>query len=143
MTDGEEIRLAINLGLPTTRETVAAWPHRSKVLIPASTLTASPPQILFDYPLSGDFPFPLHAPRDPALGYTYGEDIDRVLDVYDEIYETERQTSTVEEGMMQGMMNRNRTDGKYGIYGHVLSDLVLTALDYEQNENTIYLGVDS
>lgn len=69
--------------------------------------------------------------------------MDRVMDAYEEVYETERQTSAVEEGLIPGMYNRVRTNGKYGIWGHELGDLLLVGMKYDPKKNIVDLTVDT
>lgn len=140
--DFETINL--NLGRDDTRSDAAAHKQRSEVFIPASAIDPSkPPQILIDYPVSDDFYFALAPLQDKSVGLTVGELIDRVLDIYDEVYAEEERTSSITPGYIPGMLNRNRTDGKYGVYGHVLSDLYWGSAHYEAKSNHIVLGIDS
>lgn len=62
--------------------------------------------------------------------------------MYDEEENTSK-TKTVPVKQRQGLLNRNETNGKYGIWGHDLSDLDLTSMDvYENEEGTIFLDLD-
>lgn len=140
----ESIRINIALGQASTKSKAAAHPDRSKVFIPASIIsTKGLPCIIVDYPVNDDFYFDMHSPQDTLVGVTVGELIDRVIEIYDEIYTTEEATSTIEPGVVPGMLNRNRTNGKYGVWGHVLSDLFFASADYDAAENRIDLGIDS
>lgn len=132
------------LGNPKTRSKAASHNQRAEVFIPASAIDPStPPQILIDYPVSDDFYFDLSPLQDRSVGLTVGELLDRVLDIYDEVYLEEEKTSSIQPDFIPGMLNRNRTDGKYGVYGHVLSDLYWVSAHYEPKSNKIVLGIDS
>lgn len=41
------------------------------------------------------------------------------------------------------LMNRARTDGKWGIWGHDLSDLDLHTVTYDSEKDLYFLGIDS
>lgn len=76
----------------------------------------------FSYPLDN----PAYFVLDSNTPITKRQFINWVSIMYHDIYETEQMTTTVLEGRNARFQdNRNATDGKYGIYGHHLSNLYL------------------
>lgn len=72
-----------------------------------------------------------------------------IADAYERMYEEERTTSTVAEQRMCDidpscmLINRAPTNGKWGIWGHDLKDLLLHTIIYDVDENKLYPRVDS
>lgn len=84
--------------------------------------------LVIDYPLTNAATVEISAPL--AQGFTRSALVRAICDEYDNIYEAEEgtaSTKTVPRSERGSQLNRNRTDGVYGIYGHDLDDLVLTA----------------
>jgi hypothetical protein len=85
--------------------------------------------LVIDYPLSTAATIPITAPI--PLGFTRAVLIRTICEEYAHVYDAEEGTAATktipveERGEMRG---RNRTDGAYGIWGHDLQDLVLTAV---------------
>jgi hypothetical protein len=84
--------------------------------------------LVIDFPLTTPATVPIEAPL--PLGFTRSALIKAICDEYSHIYDAEEGTAATktipraERGPMRG---RNRTDGAYGIWGHDLQDLVITA----------------
>jgi hypothetical protein len=84
--------------------------------------------LVIDYPLSSPASMEIAAPL--AIGFTRVALVKAICDEYAHVYDAEEGTAATktipleERGAMQ---SRNRTDGAYGIWGHDLQDLVLTA----------------
>jgi hypothetical protein len=84
--------------------------------------------LVIDYPLTTPASVAIEAPL--PLGFTRSALAKAICDEYAHIYEAEEGTAATktipieERGAMRG---RNRTDGAYGIWGHDLQDLVVTA----------------
>jgi hypothetical protein len=84
--------------------------------------------LVIDYPLTTPASVPIEAPL--PLGFTRAALAKAICDEYAHIYDAEEGTAATktipieERGAMRG---RNRTDGAYGIWGHDLQDLVVTA----------------
>jgi hypothetical protein len=84
--------------------------------------TAEEIQILFEYPLTNPDTFSFFHKG----GWTRGDFLTAVRSGYDKIYTVEAETSSIEVGRASPeLINRNITNGTYGIWGHVLSDLSL------------------
>lgn len=93
--------------------------------------------IIFDYPLNKPVVFEFKNPK----GFTRKALILAISKKYHEIYEEEEKSSkvkTVPLDKRTGIINRNETQGKYGIWGHDLSDLDLSSIEiHETNEGKI------
>lgn len=61
---------------------------------------------------------------------------------YRTIYAEETDTEGI-PGNIPGMLNRAPTNGKYGIWGHVLSDLYFEAIHINVNTKSINFGIGS
>jgi len=95
-------------------------------------------EVEFDYPLNNPATFTFEADTDK--GFTRAHLIRRVCQTYHQIYQ-EEEAEVGNPGHVEGMWNRKTSDGKYGIWGHDLSDLVLGV--YCQEGSLFGLGVDS
>jgi hypothetical protein len=84
--------------------------------------------LVIDYPLSNPASIPITAPI--PLGFTRAALIKTICDEYEHIYDAEEGTAAIKTIPPEDRgenPNRNRTDGAYGIWGHDLQDLVVTA----------------
>ena len=85
--------------------------------------------LLIVYPLTVPATVPIHAAL--SWGFTRGELVRAICEEYANVYEAEEATAatkTVPREERAERPERNRTDGVYGIWGHDLDELVLTAL---------------
>lgn len=93
-------------------------------------------EILFDYPL--DNPISIRTKSD--RGFTRSDLLSIISDKYKQIYREEESSAhqkTVPLNERKGLINRNSTDGKYGICCHDLIDLDLGAIDVFKDKNGI------
>jgi hypothetical protein len=84
--------------------------------------------LVIDYPLSTPATIPITAPL--PLGFTRAALAKLICDEYESIYAAEEGTAAIKTIPVEDrgeMRSRNRTDGAYGIWGHDLQDLVVTA----------------
>jgi hypothetical protein len=84
--------------------------------------------LVIDYPLSTPATIPIAAPL--PLGFTRAALVKTICEEYAHIYDAEEGTAatkTIPLDERGELRSRNRTDGAYGIWGHDLQDLVLTA----------------
>ena len=101
--------------------------------------------ILFDYPLNKPVSFEFNNEK----GFTRKDLILIINKKYHEIYDEEEKsakTKTIPAEKRTGLINRNETDGKFGIWGHDLSDLDLSGIEIHQDANgkiNIILQVES
>lgn len=95
--------------------------------------------IIFDYPLNNPATFEFKNPN----GFNRKELILAISKKYHEIYSEEEKSSkikTIPLDKRTGIINRNETQGKYGIWGHDLSDLDLSGIEvHETNEGKTYI----
>jgi hypothetical protein len=95
--------------------------------------------LVIEYPLTSPASVAISAPL--PLGFTRAALIRTICEEYSHIYDAEEGTAATktipveDRGAMRG---RNRTDGAYGIWGHDLQDLVLTAAHWtRQADGTV------
>ena len=114
--------------------------HKEAPVIKASTVT-----LVITYPLSKEYRETLSS----ETGAFSREQLCILIALaYENIYEEERRTSMLpEETMMERgglrLANRAPTNGTYGIWGHVLTDLLMHTVYYLPAKNEIHLGIDS
>lgn len=95
--------------------------------------------LVIDYPVTVFYTTPLTV---EASGLTRGGLVQFICRHYKKMYKEEDSGSKIKAGNIPGMYNRNETNGKYGIYGHDIGDLVLCSAEVSK-KNVITLGVDS
>lgn len=87
-------------------------------------------QLCIDYPLNHAHYFPLES----ATGFTRRIIVEAIVKTYVHIYaeekETIREMAVIPASQRRGLINRNTTDGKYGIWGHDIGDLVIEGIEY-------------
>ena len=112
-----------------------------KVVITYSEIT-----IIIDYPLNKPTEFIL---KSQEKGLTKKQLVLEISKKYHEIYtaeESSAKTKTIPLEKREGIINRNETDGKYGIWGHDIGDLDLSSVEVYKTESgqiQILLGVES
>lgn len=94
--------------------------------------------ITIDYPLTNAFVTKLETGKN---GLTRREVVTKICSFYKKIYDDEAKSMNGKESYIEGMYNRATSDGKYGIWGHVLGDLVLSDINIDGNKLSV--GVDS
>jgi hypothetical protein len=67
---------------------------------------------------------------DGKSSFTRKDIVDAILNRYEAIYAREAETSSIRVGTVEGSYNRNKTNGDFGIFGHVISDLVVEQVVY-------------
>jgi hypothetical protein len=97
--------------------------------------------LVIDYPLTTPATMAISAPL--PIGFTRAALIKAICDEYAHVYDAEEGTAatkTIPVEERGAMRNRNRTDGAYGIWGHDLQDLVLTAARWtRQADGTVQI----
>lgn len=86
--------------------------------------------IKFEYPLRNSVTLSFVNPD----GFTKFDFFSCVYEGYLSIYEEEESTDK-DPGMIPGMLNRGRSNGPYGIWGHVMEDLFLEGVEDKGNSN--------
>jgi len=86
--------------------------------------------VIFDYPFSKQYNVEIKSSK----GFTRKMLIMEISKIYHHIYNQEEKTATVKTLPMEKrtMYNRNETNGKFGIWGHDIGDLVLSGIDVHQ-----------
>jgi len=95
---------------------------RKEVVISEDKVT-----IVIDYPLKNEFRFDLNSTN----GFTREKLVSEISKNYLKLYEEEERTATIKTVPVEKrtkIYNRNETNGKYGIWGHDISDLVLSEI---------------
>lgn len=94
--------------------------------------------IHYDYPLTNQVSF------EHEFDGSLSDVISKICEDYKEIYERESETTTIPVVPIEqrvGLINRNTTNGEYGIWGHDIDDLYLHSIYI--TDNNIRLGIDS
>lgn len=95
-------------------------------------------RMYYDYPLSfvviGEIQRDIYDTSDIVLAFCQG---------YQEIYRLEEDSCKVQPAHLPGMMNRNMTDGCFGIWGHDLGDLVLEGIVFHNSGKDITFSIGS
>jgi hypothetical protein len=96
--------------------------------------------LIIDYPLTKPASFTLES---VSKSFSRKELIKAISEKYHEVYageEKSTKTEIVPRDKREGLINRNETNGKYGICCHDLSDLDLSSIDvFKNDEGKIYL----
>ena len=92
-----------------------------------------------DYPLTESAIFKFNS---SPKGTTRHQLSEKIRKCYKKVYEDEDKSVGHKTSNIKGMFNRDFSDGKYGIWGHDIGDLVLVDADVSK-KNVITLGVDS
>lgn len=89
---------------------------------------------MFDYPLDNPTEVMLHS---NDSGFSRWQLIDSIGRIYEEIYAEEEETAATKtlSPDQRKIMNRNQTDGRYGIWGHDLADLAISSAEIRKNSN--------
>ena len=75
-------------------------------------------------------------------GFTKRDLLKRIGEGYKKIYEDEAEASP-DPGTYDNLYNRRRSEGRYGIWGHYLEDLVIESMRYNSNTKTVQLFIGS
>ncbi|HMK18751.1 MAG TPA: hypothetical protein VK492_11140 [Chitinophagaceae bacterium] len=87
--------------------------------------------IIIDYPLISNYKFEIFS-KD---GFTRAHLINEISKRYYQLYDEEEKTATIKTVPLKErkIYNRNQTNGKYGIWGHDIGDLVLDEIHVYKN----------
>jgi len=99
--------------------------------------------LIIDYPVKKPVFFELSS---SANGFSKKQIILEIYNRYHQMYDEEERTAkikTIPTKQRKLLANRNQTDGKFGIWGHDLSDLELSSIDvFKNSRNIIFLRLD-
>ena len=110
-------------------------PNPDKIVISDSEIT-----VAFTYPLKRQFDFQFKSKS--SNGFSRREISELIMKKYHEIYDEETKTTNLPVQNIPGMFNRAKTDGKYGIWGHGIGDLILYSM-WSNADGSWSLGIDS
>src|SRR5439155_1372590 len=103
-------------------------------------------KIAFSYPLNDEFFFDFYSDG----GFKRKQLVELIAQTYKKIYQEEDETIKeqkvipVETRMEKGgLLNRNQSDGTYGIWGHDIGDLWLEGIEYDPKTQTVSLSIGS
>ncbi|MBC3873975.1 hypothetical protein [Undibacterium flavidum] len=118
----------------------------SKRLIDSTrkVISESEATVIIDYPVRKPVNFKITS-KD---GFTRGDLLRRIGQIYRQMYRDEEASSTIKTvpiDKRKGLINRNATDGKYGIWGHDIDDLDISSatISCSNGKCTIDLGIES
>jgi hypothetical protein len=97
--------------------------------------------IIIDYPLKNEYHFDLESNN----GFSRKMLLTEISNHYYKLYREEEETATIKTLPMEKrtIANRNETNGKYGIWGHDIADLVLTDVYvYKSEDDKIILRIN-
>jgi hypothetical protein len=110
---------------------------QNEIVIPFQTIT-----IVYDYPFKDIFPHEHKTTN--RNGFTRKEISEQIMARYAQMYQEEDQDVGHPTGNISDvMMNRKRSEGRYGIWGHHIGDLQLHSLQRSLKGSEYYIGVDS
>lgn len=95
---------------------------RNKIVIAESKVT-----IIINYPLTNEYRFTIES----ESGFDREQLLKKISENYFKLYEEEEISATIKTIPIEKrttMYNRNQTNGKYGIWGHDITDLVLSEI---------------
>ena len=120
-------------------DTVIAFLHEPDALV----LEYNEVTLEIDYPLDSTYVCTLKTTK---KGFTRKELVEEISKRYHQIYKEEEATATIKTvpiSKREDVLNRNQTNGKYGISRHDLSDLYLTTIDvYKTKDGRIVLRIN-
>lgn len=100
-------------------------------------------KVEINYPLRKPFKFPITCQRSGS-GITRRQLIDNICKIYKKIYSEEEKTTKTTIGSHHIFkLNRNETDGKYGIWGHHIEDLAIEKITYYPDIKLVGLSIGS
>ena len=99
-------------------------------------------KIIIDYPLTNQYEFTLTSDK----GFTRAQLLSEISRHYYKVFDEEEESATVKTipaDKRTTIANRNETDGKYGIWGHDIADLVLSGISvYKTTNGDIVLSLN-
>jgi hypothetical protein len=105
-------------------------------------LTSPKATLIIDYPLTQKAIFIIESPN----GFSRKQLILLISEKYHQIYKEEEDGATIKTIPVDERgdeLNRNKTNGKYGIWGHDITDLDLDSIDVRKaSDGEIFLELD-
>ena len=88
--------------------------------------------LVIDYPLNVPFKKKFVVNK---TGMTRAKLVALIIKSYKKIYADEDKDTNTQTGFIPGMLNHATSDGRYGIWGHVMSDLMLHTATLQKSGN--------
>ncbi|WP_298121961.1 hypothetical protein [Flavobacterium sp.] len=129
------------ISIEKTKDEINRLIDADKVVITYSEII-----LIIDYPLNKPVEFII---KSSGKGFTKKQLVLEISKKYHEIYKVEEssaKTKTIPIEKREGIINRNETDGTYGIWGHDIGDLVLSSAEVYKMEDVkiqVLLGIES
>jgi hypothetical protein len=105
-------------------------------------ITQASIKVIIDYPLTTQYEFALTSDK----GFTRAQLLSEISRHYYKIFDEEEDSATIKTippDKRTTMYNRNETNGKYGIWGHDIEDLVLSSISvYKATDGGIVLSLN-
>lgn len=141
LCNGEECDLALHCSFLPTEQ--IKWDNGTNVFIKGDevVIRRCSVRLKIDYPLEKPFYFMIE--KDSKDGITRKHLVKSICKFYQKIYREEETKSSHPAGLIPGMLNRQTSNGPYGIWGHDITDLVITDIYYHPESNIVELSVDS
>lgn len=67
----------------------------------------------------------------------------QICNKYRQIYKEERETMSNKEGLIENSYNRDTSDGKWGIWGHMLGDITIHSITLDDVKKKIEFHINS
>lgn len=94
--------------------------------------------MVITYPLSVDVSITL----EKRGGFTRLDVFKNIYKAYKLIYEEEEKV-VGDPGSYDNLYNRKKSEGKYGIWGHYLGDLVIESVSYDSKKKELFMFIGS
>ena len=94
--------------------------------------------MVITYPLSVEFRLTL----EKKGGFTRLDLFKSIYEAYKQIYEEEEKDAG-DPGTYDNLYNRKKSEGKYGIWGHYIGDLVIESVTYNREKRELYMFIGS
>lgn len=107
--------------------------NSNKVVIKDEKITMN-----ITYPLSVE----VNRTLEKKGGFTRMDIFKNIYEAYKQIYE-EEEKGVGDPGRYDNLYNRRKSEGKYGIWGHYISDLLIESVSYDQKEKILYMFIGS
>ena len=107
------------IGLEHPQKELSKLMKKDEVVIPDAAIT-----VIIDYPLTNEYRVKLSSKH----GFTRAQLVEAISIEYHKVFKEEEATATIKTipvEQRKKVANRNQTNGKYGVWGHDITDLVL------------------
>jgi len=125
-----------SISIANPEKDLAQLQNPEEIVISQHTVT-----IIIDYPLTNEYKFDLSS----DTGFTRVHLINEINKAYRKIYAEEEASATIKTIPIEKrktLYNRNDTNGKYGIWGHDIEDLMLAQIEiYETPDKKLILAL--